>query len=268
MESHTVVAVEWSQGIEDAWSDVATFFPKLIGFLAVLLIGYIVIKIIARVVTKALERVGFDRVGERGGIDNALERSGQSASAIAGKIVYYVLLLLVLQTAFGVFGDNAVSDMIDNVIAYVPHLIVAIVILAVALVIASAVRDIVGSSVGGLEYGPSLAKLAYVAIMVVGVFAALNQLKVAPEIVNGVFYAVLAVVAGSAIVAIGGGGIQPMRHRWEQTLARYDEEKPRLREHLRSNGGAPDRAVTDVVEGRGDVEMTRSEERTTFGSDQ
>ena len=68
--------------------------------------------------------------------------------------------------------------------------------------------------------------------MTVGVFAALNQLQIAPAIVNGLFYAVLAIVAGSAIIAIGGGGIAPMQERWRPALQRYDDEKPRIQRQM------------------------------------
>ena len=63
----------------------------------------------------------------------------------------------------------------------------------------------------------------------VGIFAALNQLSIAPAIINGLFYALLAVVTGSAIVAIGGGGIVPMRAQWEKALGRLEQEAPRIR---------------------------------------
>lgn len=256
MKSSAVVAVEWSQGIEDAWSDVATFVPKLVGFLAVLFVGWIVAKIISRAADRLLERVGFDQVVERGGIQAALSRSGADASDIVSKIIYYGLLLIVLDLAFGVFGDNPVSDLIHSVIAYLPRVFAALLIVVVAAAIAAAVRDLVTSSLGGLSYGRSLGFMAYVGIMVVGAFAALNQLAIAEDIVNGVFYALLAVVAGSAIVAIGGGGIQPMRQRWERALQRYDEEKPKLQQAMQQREGG------DVVEAPGEVGMSTSEERT------
>lgn len=81
-------------------------------------------------------------------------------------------------------------------------------------------------------------------------FAALNQLEIAPAIVNGLFYALLAIVAGSAIIAIGGGGIAPMKSRWERTLNRYDEEKPKVQEEMRgTRGRSEDRSqhVADVT---------------------
>lgn len=226
----SMIAVEWSQGIEDAWSDIASFVPKFIGFLIILLVGYFVAKMIAKAVGAVLERVGFDKAVERGGIKKALDKSKFDASDIVGKIVFYALFLIVLQMAFGVFGDNPISDLIEGVIAYLPKVIAAILIVVVASAVAAAAREVIDASLGELSYGKSLANAAGVAILVVGIFAALNQLQIAPAIVTGLFYAVLAIVAGSLIIAVGGGGITPMRTRWENALAKYDQEKPRLQE--------------------------------------
>jgi hypothetical protein len=225
-----LLAVEWSQGIEDAWSDVASFVPKFVGFLIILLIGYVVARLIAKAVAAVLERVGFDRAVERGGVKKALSRSQYDASDLLGKIVFYALFLIVLQMAFGVFGANPVSNLLEGVIAYLPKVIAAILIIVVAAAIAAAARELIDASLGGLSYGPALANAAGIAIVVVGIFAALNQLQIAPAIVTGLFYAVLAIIVGSAIIAIGGGGVVPMRSRWENVLTKYDEEKPKLRD--------------------------------------
>ncbi|HEY0867663.1 MAG TPA: hypothetical protein VGE01_09795, partial [Fimbriimonas sp.] len=116
-----------------------------------------------------------------------------------------------------------------------PNVFVAIVITVIAASIGAAVRDIVSASIGGLGYGRMLANIAGGAILVIGVFAALNQLGVAPEVVNGIFYAILAIVVGVSVVAIGGGGIQPMRQRWETALNRMDMEIPRVKEQVQTN---------------------------------
>jgi len=234
----TTLAVEWSQGIEDAWSDVASFVPKLLGFLLILVIGYFVVKAIAKVADAVLERVGFDRAVERGGIARALSASKYDASDIISKVIFYALFLLVLQMAFGVFGSNPISDLIEGVIAYLPKVIAAILIVVITAAIAAAAKELIEAALGGLSYGKALANVASIAILVVGVFAALNQLQIAPQIVTGLFYALLVVVAGSAVIAIGGGGVQPMRQRWERALQRYDEEAPRLRQ---ASQGAKDR---------------------------
>lgn len=65
-----------------------------------------------------------------------------------------------------------------------------------------------------------VASAASIAILVVGIPAALNQLQIAPAIVNGLFYAMLAAIVGTVIVAAGGSGIAPMRAMWERGLGR------------------------------------------------
>ena len=81
-----------------------------------------------------------------------------------------------------------------------------------------------------------LARIAAGAIIILGVFAALDQLGIAPNIVQGLFYATLAVIVGSAIVAIGGGGIKPMQSRWERMLGKVETEAPRLKAEAAQTG--------------------------------
>jgi Conserved TM helix len=225
-----LAAVQWSQGVEDAWSSFARFVPKFVGFLIILLIGYIVARAIEKVLNAVLERVGFDRIVERGGVKKALAKAKFDASDIVAKIVFYAVFLMVLQMAFGVFGTNPVSDLLRSVVAYLPKVVAAVIIIVVAAAIATAARELIDASLGGLSYGKTLANAAGIAIVAVGVFAALNQLQIAPAVVTGLFYALLAIVAGSAIIAIGGGGIAPMRSRWENALSKYDEEKPKVQQ--------------------------------------
>jgi len=89
-----------------------------------------------------LERVGFDRAVERGGVKKALESSQYDASDVVSKIIFYGLFLLVLQMAFGVFGPNPVSDLLRDVIAYIPKVIVAIIIVVIASAIAGYLADL------------------------------------------------------------------------------------------------------------------------------
>ena len=229
---------QFTDGLGDAWASIATFLPKLFGFVLILVIGYFIAKVIARVIDKVLERVGFDRAVQRGGVGRALEKSKYDASSLLGKVVFYALMLFVLQLAFGVFGPNPVSTLIQGVIAYLPNVFVAIVIIVVGAAIAAAVKEIIEASLGGLSYGRGLALGASVAVLVITGFAALDQLNIAENIVNGLFYALLAIVVGVAVVAIGGGGIRTMSNYWERTADRADSQTGSIR---REAQGAQDR---------------------------
>ena len=238
-----LAAVDLEGGLERAWESILTFVPKLLGFLLILGIGYFVAKALEGLLDRILERVGFDRIVERGGLRTALARSKLDASSILARIVFYVAFLFVLQLAFGLFGPNPISDVLEGIIAFLPNLFVAVVIVVLTAAIATGAKTVIESVLGGLSYGRVLAVTAAVAIWVIGVAAALNQVNIAPEIVNGLFYAMLALVVGVGIVAVGGGGIQPMRERWQRALMRLDTEAPRIRQETE---GAGDRMREEV----------------------
>lgn len=224
-----LAAVDFGQGISNAWSTIATFVPKLLAFLLILFIGWLIAKALAKVVDKLLERVGFDRVVERGGIDRMMSNSKYDASDIIAKIVYYAVLLIALQMAFGVFGDNPVSAMLTGIVAFLPKAVVAIVIIVVAGAIARAVRDLVAGALGGLSYGRLLGTIASVFVWGLGIIAALNQIGVATSVTMPVLITVLATIGGIAIVGIGGGMIRPMQQRWEGWLGRAETELPQAK---------------------------------------
>ena len=236
---------EFTDGLGDAWASIATFLPKLVGFLLILVIGYFIAKALGKVVDKLLERIGFDKAVERGGVGRALEKSRFDASSLLGKIVFYALMLFVLQLAFGIFGPNPISQLIHGAIAYLPNVFAAVLIIVVGAAIAAAVKDIVEGALGGLSYGRGVALGASGAILVIAVFAALDQLEIAPTIVNGLFIAILAVIVGSAIVAVGGGGIRTMSRYWERASQRADVESSNIR---RAGTSASERARQTRVE--------------------
>jgi hypothetical protein len=223
--------------LRDMWRTVAVLAPKIVVFILILVIGWIVAKLIAKAIDKVLERVGFDRAVERGGIRRALENSKYDASTIVSKIVYYALLLFVLQLAFGIFGPNPVSALLTGVIAFLPKLFVALIIVVVAAAIAAAVRDIVANALSGLSYGRMLANIASIAILGLGIIAALNQVGIALTVTLPVLIAILGTIGGILVVGVGGGLIKPMQQRWENYLTRAESESRNMREQRSADTG-------------------------------
>ena len=215
---------DWSLLLAQA----ANFGLKLLGCLAILVIGYIVAKFLSKVLDRILVKIGFDRMIERGGIKQAMSKSGYDASQLVSKLVFYSLMLFVVAFALNIFGPNPISDIFSRFVAFLPNILVAIFIVVIAAAVGSAVKEIVAGALGGLSYGKTIATAAYVGILLLGTFMALNQLSIAPEILNGLWYAMLAIVVGISVVAIGGGGIKPMEQRWHRALEKADAEVPRV----------------------------------------
>ena len=218
--------------VRDGFAVVAEFLPKLLLFVLILVIGILIAKAISKALNAVLEKVGFDRAVERGGVKRALSNSKMDASDIVAKLIYYTLLLFVLQLAFGVFGSNPISALLQDVIRFLPSVIVAIIIIVVAASIAAAVKSLVENAIGGLSYGKTLANIASVFILFLGVVAALNQVGVATTVTTPILIAILATVGGVIVVGVGGGLIRPMQNRWERYLQTAEREGPRMREHV------------------------------------
>ena len=208
---------------------VVEFVPKLVLFLVILIIGLLIAKAISKALSKLLHKVGFDRAVERGGVKKALANSSLDASDIIAKIIYYALVLFVLQFAFGVFGPNPVSTLLASIIAFLPRVVVSIIIVIISAAIAAAVKTLIQGSLGGLSYGKVLANIASIFILGIGIIAALNQVDIATTVTTPILVAVLAAIVGILVVGVGGGLIKPMSQRWEQYLNKAEEEAPRIK---------------------------------------
>lgn len=221
--------VHFSQGFTDAFSNIIKFVPQFIGFLAILVIGWIICRVIAAVADRVLRRLGSERIAERSGLTAMMHESGYDVTKIIVKLIYYALMLIVLQLAFGLWGNNPVSNLIHGIVAWLPRGIVAVVIFVVAMAIANGVREIVGRVLSGASYGRTVARLAWAFIGVIGVIAALGQAGIAPTVTGPVLWTLLLTIAGVAIVGMGGGLIGPMRQRWERWLSNAERETPNVR---------------------------------------
>ncbi|MED7952818.1 hypothetical protein ACFVYP_15980 [Kitasatospora sp. NPDC058201] len=229
MAQQLALSVDFGSGFTEAWSKVAKFIPQFIAFLVILVIGWFVAKAIAKLLDRGLRRIGSEKVAERGGIARYLSGSKYDMTGIVCKIVYYAILLMALQLAFGVFGPNPISVMINGIVGWLPKGIVAVVIVVVAMAIANAVRDIVRNALAGAAYGRTVATVAWAFIVALGVIAALGQAGIATAITGPLLIAVLASVAGILVVGVGGGLIIPMRQRWERWLDGAEKETAKLR---------------------------------------
>src|SRR5882757_7651232 len=120
-----------------------------------------------------------------------------------------------------------------------PKLFIALVIVVVGSAIAGAVGDLIRGAMGGLGSARIVAAAAQVFIIALAVIAALNQMGIAVTVTMPVLIAVLATVAGIAIVGVGGGLIMPMRQRWERWLTSAEREGMRMREQRGGMAGEP-----------------------------
>ena len=225
-----VVVTNWVQAIFTALTNALNllleFIPKLIGFLVILLVGWIVATLVSKGVTYLLRKVGFDRLSERIGLTRLEQRMGvrMDTAGILGTIVYWFLFLIFLVPAADALGVPAVSNILNELIAYIPNVFVAILVLFLGALGGTFVASLVRGATASANMGnPNLyATIARWAVIGFAAIVALEQLKIAPSIMNILF---TAIVGGSALafgLAFGLGGQDTARrllNRTENTVS-------------------------------------------------
>ncbi len=211
--------------LADVFRAVALFVPRLALFAAMLLVGWLIARLARKLCVAVLARIGFPQMVERSGLNGFLARGSGGAArvdldatALIGRLVYCAVVLITLQLAFGVWGPNPVSELISDLLAWIPRAAVAVVIVAIAAALARGARRAVAAMLGGTSYARPLAAVAGFFVLGMGIVAALNQIGVAESVTTPLLITVLATVGGILVVGAGGGLIRPMQHRWERIL--------------------------------------------------
>lgn len=220
--------MNFTQSFQNMMDDLVAFLPRALAFLAILVIGWIVAKWLGRLVGKLLNKIGLDRIGERSGLRRFTGRF--ELSDLLGRLVYFALVLFTLQLAFGAFGNNPVSTLLNELVAWLPLLFVALVIVVVAFAVANAVYNLVAGTLSETSYGKTVARVCQVAIVFFGAVAAFGQVGIATTVTTPIMWTALAIVAGVTIVGVGGGLVAPMRERWERMLGGVEQEAGRMKE--------------------------------------
>ena len=229
MTAH-LAAVDTGGAVTDGLRDIATFVPKLLGFLVILLVGYFLAKIVSTLVDKALERAGFDRMVERGGIKTALERTSFDASDIVAKLVFFAIFIPVLSAAIGVLGIAALTAPLAAFIALIPKIVVAILLVVIGAAVAGFVKSLVTGSLSSLSYASALGTAVGALIMVLFAKAALDEVGIAETVTTALLYTTLATIAGVTIVGVGGGLVAPMSKRWDGMLDKASREAQNVKQ--------------------------------------
>lgn len=193
-----------------ALGDFMSFIPKLIGALLLLLVGWIIAKALEALVTRGLRMVRFNQIADRAEIDQFLLKAGvrMDPASVVGRLVYWFIILSFLLSAFGALGLSQVEGVLSNIVGFIPNVIVAMVVLLLGALAANFVANIVRGSVGMARVGDPnlLATIARGAILVFAVIMAMDQLEIAPTIINTLWTAFVGMFAVAGALAFGLGG--------------------------------------------------------------
>lgn len=184
--------------------------PKVVAFLLILLVGWIIASLIAGAVRGIMRLLHVDAAAGRVGVTPLLKKAGitHEPSHVTAEVVKWVVRIAFVAMAFDALGLPAVSEAARALLLFIPNLVVALVILAIAGIAANFVAGFVRAASGGwgISNGDLLGRIASGAIVVFGLLIALNQLGIATTFVNALFIGLVGATALAFGLAFGLGG--------------------------------------------------------------
>jgi hypothetical protein len=244
---------DWSEALLTSLSAaMAVFFaaiPKVIGFAVILLVGWFIASLIARGVAALLRAVKFNEFATRSGFAGFIQRTGVRDTDSAGflaAIAKWFIRLMVLVVAFDALGLPAVSDVLRELLLWLPNLAVGMIALVIGGLLANAAAGLVqgATATAGFQNPQFLSGVARTTVWIFAIIVAVNQIGIAKELVNTLFMGAVAFVVLALGLSFGLGGrdeAAQLLAKWHaQSRENADKAKDAVRaagQQARSPGG-------------------------------
>jgi hypothetical protein len=202
------VSADIGDSVQQFSDEFFSWLPRLIGAIVILVVFYLIAKAVRKLIERALPKTGIDRAVHSGRYGEYVARyaSGFRPTAVIAAIAFWFIFLTGVLLALSTLGIEALDNAIAAIVGYLPNVVVAILILVVAIALAGVVGGAIAKLMGDTALGKIAATVVPVLIMTVAVFMALVQLRIATQIVVGMFYIVLGGIVLAAALAFGLGG--------------------------------------------------------------
>ena len=183
--------------------------PRILTALVVIVVGYLAAKVTERALRGTLQRIRFDALLEKIGIQSALKRIGMhgSPSRAIAKVVYFLLVVLFVQSATHSVGLIVVSGAIQSFFGYLPNVIAALVVILLGSVIAEYASKAVTQSAreSGIDYAETLGRIVSALVFFVVLVMAVTQLRIETDIIKSVAIVLLGGVSLGLALSFGLG---------------------------------------------------------------
>ena len=193
-----------------AYEQVIGIAPQIVTMVVVLVIGYVISKFVAKAITTLSEKVGLQSAADQSGLADSMHHMGlqRNVPAIIGTIVFWLLMCVFLTAAFNILGLEAVSNAMQEIVHYIPKLLVATVVVVVGLLVATFLRGVVATSADrvGLSYAQHLANGCYYVFALLTFIAAFHQLGIEFALLEQLILIAFGAVAVGFGLAFGLGG--------------------------------------------------------------
>jgi hypothetical protein len=215
-----------------ALNTILSAIPRIIGFLLVLIVGWIISSLLARGVEALLHAVKFNDLARRSGFADFVQKMGvrDDSSGVIASIVKWFVRLITLVVAFDTLGLPAVSNVLQQLLLWLPNLVVALVVLVIGGLAANALSQLVrgASDEAGFSNPEMLATVTRVAVWAFTVVVAVNQLGIATTLINTLLIGVVGAFTIAFGLAFGLGGRDKAAQWLERAGRNVERAGPKL----------------------------------------
>jgi len=205
---------DWGNAVQNSLQDVVrailNFLPNLIGALVIIIVGIIIAVIVGKAVERIAQLLRLDSLFERFGIKRSFERVGikLSIAKILGWLTRWFVYVVAFLAVANALQLRELSTFINNLLMYIPNVIVAVLILVVGVLLAHFLSEVVLGAAEGAKFKSAgfLAVVTRYSIIVFTILAALVQLGIAVSLVQTLFMGVIGAIAIATGLAFGLGG--------------------------------------------------------------
>ena len=166
----------------DLWGSFLNFIPELVGALLVFTIGWLISAGFGKLIADILKRLRFNQIFERGNWKSALDKAELKIdpAGFIGSIVKWVLVIVFLAASVEILGLDQFAIFLQSVLAYLPNVVVAALIFAVAVIIADIVEKVMRATVESSQFshGGVVGAVVKWSIWLFAIIAMLTQLEV------------------------------------------------------------------------------------------
>ena len=224
--------------------------PKIIGFALIVIAGWFIASLIERGLAAILRSIHFNDLAQRAGLSDFVRKMGMNtdAAGMIGLVVKWFVRLIALVVAFDALGLPAVSEVLRQLLLWLPNVVVAMVVLVIGGLAARALSNLVrgAATEAGLSNANFLAKTSAIIVWAFALVVAVNQLGIATELVNTLFMAVVGAIALGTGLAFGLGGRETAGEILRKWYAKAQDKSGEMKQ-LAENMG--DRAREEAQRG-------------------
>lgn len=213
-----------SATISSALISLVDYLPRFVAGLIVLVVGLIVAGVAKKIFLGLFKAL---RVSKFLVTVKMVKEEGEFKiwEVIIAELLRWSLTILFLVPAAEAWGLSKVTDILNELLLYLPNVFVAVIVALIGVVISNLSGDVVrqGAKSLGSSSANTLSTIARYAILFFTVLIVLNQLGVAADLVRILFTGFVAMLALAGGLAFGLGGkdtaaeiLQDMRKKLEK----------------------------------------------------